>query len=204
MPPIPRRSKHWGASSVWRDGRARSSLLCEFFLRRAHANWDERADLITSYFASAALDPSLPADDLRSRQLRGPDFDPSTESVLEACAENWAAGSLSLNAVCDARGIEYLQVLQPALDLPGSKPRSEQERALVTSDTWKEAGAHGYPLLRERFPALRTAGVDVLDGTQVFADVDETLYVDGCHFNDEGQGRLADYLADALLESLLR
>ena len=42
-------------------------------------------------------------------------------------------------------------------------------------------------------------GIEFLDASRVFQDVEETLYYDPCHFNEEGNLILAEAIAPAFL-----
>jgi hypothetical protein len=60
----------------------------------------------------------------------------------------------------------------------------------------------GYPKLRAAGAELAAQGVPFLDASHVFADVQDTLYYDACHFDKRGNGLLAELLAPALLAAL--
>lgn len=99
----------------------------------------------------------------------------------------WAGASRDLQAICAARRIPLVHALQPGLDDEGSKPASPEElRTNVLTATWRESIRAGYPVLRGTRDALEREGVVVRDGSRLFAERPETLYVDGCHLNDRG------------------
>jgi len=137
-------------------------------------------------------------------QARGPEFESAPAAVLEQCARLWFESSLSMHALCEARGIAYLHVLQPTLHDPSSKPLSAEERALDPGpDAWKPAVVAGYPMLRARAREFENHGVSFLDASQAFADTSETLYFDACHFEAAGSRLLAQRIAAYFREHLL-
>jgi lysophospholipase L1-like esterase len=99
----------------------------------------------------------------------------------------WADAARNLRAICAWRRIPLVHALQPGLDDVGSKPASPEEmRTNALSSPWRESIRTGYPLLRASRDALEREGVPVRDGSRLFAERTETLYVDGCHLNDRG------------------
>jgi hypothetical protein len=152
----------------------------------------------------AALDQSRARSETStamSRQRNGAEFAHGSNSVLEQCATNWYESSLSIQALCEARNITYLHVLQPTLHDPGSKPQSSEEQALpAVPVVSKPAIAAGYPILRARATALERNGVHFLDASRMFADVRETLYIDTCRVAPRGDEMLAQKIAAHFLE----
>jgi hypothetical protein len=149
--------------------------------------------------ADAAYRESLERLQARSFCI-GPSFDPADEAVLELCADVWAQTSLDMDALCRRRGIRYLHVLQPTLHDEGSKPLTEDERAIGGEPAvWALGARLGYPKLRARVPQLIAAGVEVLDATRAFEGVSETLYYDVCHFAPAGNRMLGETVAELLL-----
>jgi len=135
--------------------------------------------------------------------LRGPSYEPSLENVLELAVRNWSESSRSLAAICEARGIHYLHVLQPTLHDAGSKPLSEAElETSAAQDGWIEAVRDGYPRLREAGEELHRQGVHFVDASRIFAGVREDLYFDACHFNAAGHALFAREICGAFLASL--
>ena len=71
-----------------------------------------------------------------------------------------------------------------------------------TGPDWIEGVQTGYPILRARGRQLQDAGVPFIDASMLFAEVNEELYYDACHFGVAGHERLADVVVNALLEAL--
>src|SRR5690606_30828242 len=101
----------------------------------------------------------------------------------------------SLAAICADRDIPYIHVLQPTLHDAGSKPLTAGEVATGAAVRhWREGTRAGYPLLRAAGEELAARGVHFYDASRIFADVEETLYYDACHFNERGSSLLVDAL----------
>lgn len=133
--------------------------------------------------------------------LRGPPFRGAGLPAVEDGIRAWKEGSRSLRAICEARGIKYVHVLQPTLHDEGAKLVTDEEKAKgEIGEGWLEAVKLGYPILRAEGAKLAADGEDFIDATRVFADHEETLYYDGCHFGVEGNRIFADYLADEMLK----
>jgi len=118
---------------------------------------------------------------------RAPGSNADEAHGIEQGSAAWAEAARDLRAICDRRRIPLVHALQPGLDDAGSKPASEEEtRTNRLSGPWRDAVRSGYPLLRARAAELAAEGVIVRDGSRLFAERTETLYVDGCHLNDRG------------------
>ncbi len=132
--------------------------------------------------------------------LRGPTFDAGVQAVAESSVRCWEESSRSLRAMCDARGILYLHVLQPTINDTGSKPLTPKEIEDGRSpESWTQGVHAGYPLLRAAGERLKLGGEHFFDATRIFADVHQRLYFDDCHFNAAGNVILADRIADEML-----
>jgi hypothetical protein len=135
--------------------------------------------------------------------IRGPRFPRDDEGLSRTILRAWEEASISMHAMCAARGIQFLHVLQPTLHDQGTKPLSEKEIAGSTVDPVKIAGiAHLYDPMRAAGKRLRARGVAFCDATQVFRDHPEDIYSDYCHFKERGNALLAAAVAKALLEAL--
>lgn len=186
-------SLRWKLYASSLTGRLVDSRLAEVMNRRF-----EVQTLLNQRVATGAAGSSL------NRQLNGPDFTHGSESVFGICTRNWFESSISIQALCQARGTAYLHVLQPTLHDPGAKALSAEERALAPGPAvWQPAVVYGYPLLRERAKLFQARGVKFLDASHAFADVNETLYDDACHFAPRGNVILARFIAPYFLEHVL-
>lgn len=144
-------------------------------------------------------------DESGAGDMRGPDFGVGDDKELlgRGITESWVQASISLDALCRARDIHYLHVLQPTLhDVGAKKVSAEEETYGAGLDSWIEGARHCYPLFRQAAGRLREAGVRFHDSSMLFADVTESIYYDVCHFEGIGLDRFADDVAGAFLESM--
>ncbi|MCE9594185.1 MAG: hypothetical protein K8S98_08325 [Planctomycetes bacterium] len=124
---------------------------------------------------------------------------------IERCVGLWRENARSLHALCAARGIDFLDVLQPAAIYAGSKPLSDEERPVATAiDAWQTAVDLGYPRLREVGKTLANDGIAFHDATQIFVDTTETVYIDSCHVNAHGYDVLARSIGNAFVAARAR
>jgi hypothetical protein len=136
----------------------------------------------------------------RTSSVRGPKLPETPALVVEQAVRAWKESSRDLQAICRARGIGYLHVLQPTLHDVGSKPLTESEvKDGGMQELWIDGVHAGYPLLRAAGAELREEGVSFVDLSQVFADHAGTLYMDACHFDREGNEIFASRIAPELL-----
>ncbi len=134
----------------------------------------------------------------------GPEFDQTSDAhVFGEIANIWQRSSLQMARLARANGIVYVHALQPNQYFEGSKPLSEEERssAFDPRHPYRKGVVDGYPLLIEGGRRLRELGVNFLDWTNVYKNVEESLYVDTCcHVNERGNELLVDDLVRAILE----
>ena len=161
-------------------------------LSRLRQQW---ADAVTQYLAQLKS-----RDDL---QVRGPAFDADQDAVIGTLVTAWKESVRSMYAICAARGIPYLHVLQPALHDPGTKPLTPEEIATGgVPQAWIDGVHTGYDRLRAAGAELAALGVPFFDATRIFADVHERVYTDSCHFNEAGDRFVAARIADEFLRVL--
>jgi hypothetical protein len=130
-------------------------------------------------------------DDSRAYSI-GPRFDPSDEAALEISADLWRDASETMDAICRFRGVRYVHFLQPTLHDEGSKPTTENERRKGEQPRdWALGAKLGYPKLRARGAGLAERGIEFVDLSRAFAEVEDELYYDLCHFIPDGNKRLA-------------
>jgi hypothetical protein len=139
----------------------------------------------------------------RHNGIRGPRFPPDDEGLVRTILAGWEQASISMQAMCAAKGILYVHVLQPTLHDQGSKPLTEKEIAGGTVDpNWIVGIAHLYDPMRAAGKRLAARGVPFCDATGVFRGHTEDIYVDTCHFKEAGNGLLAAAVAETFLEAL--
>ncbi|MEO0653147.1 MAG: hypothetical protein AAFZ65_20895 [Planctomycetota bacterium] len=71
-------------------------------------------------------------------------------------------------------------------------------------DAWLRGVVEGYPRLREAGAALAAEGIAFFDASRVFAEVQETLYFDSCHFDARGNQILAQAIGAFLEDCVAR
>jgi hypothetical protein len=135
--------------------------------------------------------------------IRGPRFPADDEGLARTILRGWEEASISMHAMCKAQGIAYLHVLQPTLHDKGSKPLTEKEiqNSTVNPD-WIFGIAHLYDPMREAGKRFAARGIPFCDATGVFREHTEDIYVDTCHFKENGNALLAAEVAKSFLEAL--
>lgn len=135
-----------------------------------------------------------------SRELNGDLYDAKPKAVMDLAVKAWLECSISLNAMCKARGVHYLHALQPTLWDEGAKPMVGKENDLSGPKEWRRGVKLGYPRLRAAIPELEATGIPFVDLSMKFSDVNEPLYFDPCHFEPEGAKLLVEDVARGVLE----
>jgi len=191
------------AACARRWGAQHSSLASTFVLR----GLAQREAAIRELELALTHSPEVERGSELWRQLHGPDVPAARPAVVELCLGAWEECSVSMAALCAARDIPYLHVLQPTLWDPGSKPRTPREEALANVTDHAVSGFApqtivNYPRLRERGAGLARRGVRFVDASRVFAAVEEELYFDYCHFVEAGHRRLWEFLEPQVLQAL--
>ena len=180
-------------SGLWRSaflGQAGTLVLVR--LRRAY---------VDQFFAYQGYASEHPMD-LGSK---GPRFASDDEGITDAIVTSWEESSVSMHAMCAARGIVYLHVLQPALHDTGSKPLTAKEiETGGAGQAWIDGIHQAYPLLRAAGGRLSERGIAFLDATGIFRDHPEDVYADACHFEEHGNSILAESIARALIAAAER
>ncbi|MBL8694573.1 MAG: hypothetical protein JNJ88_10795 [Planctomycetes bacterium] len=158
--------------------------------------YNENYDATQKYLVSLMGSGSHPV-------FSGPKRPGTREGVVQQAARAWFESSLSMHAICAARGITFFHTLQPTLHDEGSKVVSEEEtRTGSAPDSFRDGVRLGYPRLRALGEKLRVQGVSFYDGSRVFAGRTETFYYDNCHFNKEATEILAEEMAKQFLAAL--
>ncbi len=134
----------------------------------------------------------------------GPEFDQTDDAhVFGEIANIWERSSLQMARLARANEIVYVHALQPNQYLEGSKTLTEEElsNSFDPRHPYRRGVVEGYPFLIEAGRRLLQEGVNFLDWTQVYENVEESLYVDTCcHVNAHGNELLMDSLVRAILD----
>lgn len=184
----------WLSSAITGD-------LCVRRLSHTRARWFELQGHFLELLRNEELSEK-PESGVRN-PAQGPLFLARGSKAARLLADCWFESSLSLNAVCAARGIAYLHVLQPTLHDEGSKPLTPEEvQHGGALESWIEAVHTCYPLLRERGRTLSERGVAFADLSGLFHDYADTVYFDLCHMRGAGAELFARRVAQELLARL--
>lgn len=133
--------------------------------------------------------------------FRGPDLASSSDHEILACWEN---ASISMQGMCEIRGIYYLHALQPTLHDYGSKELTAEEKAFIPelSSPSLDTVPRLYAVMRQRGGALKAKGVNFVDLSMAFARIEGPVYIDSCHYNKKGNVILGRQLAEAFLAGM--
>jgi hypothetical protein len=133
-------------------------------------------------------------------EQKGPPVSWTLDQGVNAVVQSWVECSLSAAAMCRARAIQFVHVLQPNLLDAGSKPLTELEiRRGAAPPAYADGVRAGYPLLREAGRKLVDGGVLFVDCTGIFKNNNNDIYMDNCHFNAEGNRIMGEFVARAVL-----
>jgi hypothetical protein len=128
-----------------------------------------------------------------------------TEATLfDDIASAWIRSSMSMKALLDARGVPYVQVLQPNQYHSTRRFSADEAKiALNAASPFKPGVERGYPALLE---AAKTAqlsnAMTFLDATHIFDTEPSAVYMDDCcHYTLRGNQLLADFIAKGVLAS---
>ncbi len=137
--------------------------------------------------------------------IGGLEYDRDPAAVARLALRGWEESARALAAVCAARGIPCLQVIQPTLTDAGSKVPTEAEtRAAAALGAWIDGVRRGYPELRAACARLEQEGLSVYDATRVFEREAAQVYVDVCHLDEAGYVQLARAIGPRLAARLAR
>lgn len=135
----------------------------------------------------------------------GPPWRGDEDALVRELASLWFESSLEMRALAEARGTLFFHFLQPNQHVPGSKPIDADEAAVAIrgGEAFAPYAERGYRLLRERGAELRVRGVRYHDLTQIYANVQEPIYVDNIgHVGARGNGLMAAAMAKAIAADL--
>ena len=128
-----------------------------------------------------------------------------TEAVrFDDIASSWIRASLSMHTLLQARGIPYVQVLQPNQYYTTRRFSAEEAKiALSSNSPFKTGAERGYPVLLKAADAAQLSKtMTFLDGTRIFDAEPSAVYIDDCcHYTLRGNQLLADFIAKGVLAS---
>ena len=107
----------------------------------------------------------------------------------------WQKYTRLQHQVTRAAGVPMYFFLQPNQYLAGSKPMSDQERAMAINPRIAEARDTQMTLLRQAAAELRAERVPMFDLTQIYRGTTEPVYRDACcHVADLGNKIMAEQI----------
>ncbi|MCB1069978.1 MAG: hypothetical protein KDL31_06450, partial [Kiritimatiellae bacterium] len=171
---------------------------------------NDRSDFLE---AQAALQLEARMAELSKGKLSYPQTGPlhwTTDSFDEAMAESaavWRRAGITLNGMIQARGIPYLHGLQPNQYFPGTRTLTEWEKDNAyngdpESEFYRPL-SEGYAYFTNEIPALKNAGVPIVNLTDYLGDPPITIYSDNfSHFNHDGNRLLAEAVVKAVSDIL--
>lgn len=127
------------------------------------------------------------------------------EEMYRDFANMWGNASNAMFELAKAHGIHYFHFLQPNQYVPGSKNLTDKERKQAFDETsnWRTSVIQGYPHLRKVGKSLVNKGIPFFDMTMIFAENEETLYVDKCcHLNSGGNELLGKAIGRLIVSNI--
>lgn len=127
------------------------------------------------------------------------------EDDRDALVDLWDQSSRMMHRISRAFGSTYIHILQPNQYVDGSKifGKEERQQAIDYDQFYAKYVPDIYPKFLERGKAMQQNGIHFFDGTMVFTQRSEPLYVDTCcHLNAAGYKAFAPFVANAIKESL--
>lgn len=131
---------------------------------------------------------------------------PATAGSGDAAVALWSTSLRQMHDLAHARGIPFLQVVQPNQYFGGHRFGAAEAALAVREDSpYRPHVRNGYPLLLAALPALRERGIAVLDATTIFdAEAAAVFADDCCHYNQTGNELLARAVAAAMIATIDR
>ena len=117
----------------------------------------------------------------------------------------WYRSSILMRDIAENNGAAYLHVLQPN-QYHSEKTFYARERkiALRPKHPYSRAVKELYPMLISKSKELLEKGVNFIDATPIFNDIDTVIYADSCcHYNDKGSQILIDRIVREIGHSIL-
>lgn len=125
------------------------------------------------------------------------------DTAFNRMAELWANSSRLMKEALENQNSLYFHFIQPNQYYPTGRSFSEEERKLAFIDNHPyEMGVQkGYPILLQTVETLKTEKFPIFNGTKIFDNVNEIVYIDSCcHYNKTGNEVFATYIADSIVE----
>jgi hypothetical protein len=206
----PEKAREIGALVVLQERRAnaasalhRSQLYRSPTISLFWQQWDHWIDTAIFEQRQRVMDTNGEASE-GSFEGSGPAFSTADEDVLQLVTQMWRRASTQMHLLSEANGGRYFHFLQPNQYVEGSKPMSDEERAVAFRRLYpyREPIVRGYPKLLSAGEKLRAGGVRFHDLTLMFQDKPQPLYADTCcHLNREGYFLVVAEICEVLQDS---
>lgn len=205
---------HTGVSSVYFDSLARTAkrdadqcALASCFLinqiltgvyqsvadkKRASfgGEWEK-----VSHFIRRIPDPENPGGKSIKRNFKDP------AKWYDYIGDYWASSSRMMHNLAERHGILYMHLLQPNLHFPTDRKFPIKNETPWTKK-FAEPVVRGYPELIKRAEKMRADNINVLTPMKIFdaAKTDKIYIDDCCHYSDEGNRIVTEYIAEKFAE----
>jgi hypothetical protein len=170
------------------------NLLWEFYNNRLAIQLTEREMSFQKYAVKGKEDTRY--------FVTGPSFQYEGEAaVYSDLAKMWSRSSMIMSRLCEANGIQYFHFLQPNQYVANSKVLKKEELRIAFQEdhAYRKGVVKGYPYLIREGKNLREQGVRFHDLTGIFAENDESLYIDSCcHLNKRGYDIIMMRIAESI------
>jgi hypothetical protein len=189
-------------------------------LRRSAAKWARLRKQTRSAFLALAFNrlerrtrnriqgtlaahPKVASDD-DFLVVRPPPTEQSPAELIERIGSLWENNSLTMHALAAAKGIKYVQILQPNQYFSDRRFTPEERKiAIIEDHIYAHPVRAIYPVLLRKLQGLRERGVSTVSGLQIFDHEPEQAYLDSCcHYTKRGNELLADLVAKTLIQTL--
>lgn len=172
----------------------------DFVLERLYRSARNSYQVELGRFNNLPSNPSATSLILATRPVRAR----HGQELFEAIARNWISASLSMQALLAARGIPYVQILQPnQYETSRRFSADEAKVALSSSSPFKPGVEQGYPALAAAAESAQLSkAITFLDGRHIFDREPAPVYMDDCcHYTLRGNQLLADFIATGIAAS---
>lgn len=128
---------------------------------------------------------------------------PNAFSLSESTARAmnfWLGAAVTMQEICNAKGIPYLEVIQPNQYFTKKDFSAEEREIAINEDSpYREPIESGYQNIPDMVKRMRQSGVNAVSAVDIFDNVSEPVYSDSCcHYNQAGNEMLADLVAGSL------
>ena len=125
----------------------------------------------------------------------------SINNTTKESMDLWLGSAVMMQQICNARGIPYLEIIQPNQYFSKKKfSKKEKKLALNESSPYREAIERGYPYLPDLVRRMQQKGVNVTSAVDIFDKIQVPTYSDSCcHYNQTGNDILANRVAELII-----